>query len=58
VRPDVSQSTHGFVKEDTLGDILFLRLKTGHLHPKDRLFNCSHYATDNASSAVLAYVNL
>jgi hypothetical protein len=37
-------STHGLVKEDTLGGILFLRLKTSHLRPKHRLFNCIHYA--------------
>ena len=43
VRPDLTQSPHGFVKEDTLGGILFLRLKVSHLRPKHRLFNRSHY---------------
>jgi hypothetical protein len=43
VRPDLSQPTHGFVKEDTLGGILFLRLKDSHLRPKYRLFNRDHY---------------
>jgi hypothetical protein len=38
VRPDLSQPTHGLVKEDTLGGILFLRLKASHLRPKHRLF--------------------
>jgi hypothetical protein len=38
VRPDLSQPTHGFVKEDTFGGILFLRLKVSHLRPKHRLF--------------------
>jgi hypothetical protein len=31
-------------EEDTLGDILFLRLMVIHLHPKYRVFNGSHYA--------------
>jgi hypothetical protein len=43
VRPDLSQPTHGLVKEDTLGGILFLRLKASHLRPKHRLFNRIHY---------------
>jgi hypothetical protein len=33
VRPDLSQSTLRFKKEDTLGGILFLRLKPSHLRP-------------------------
>jgi hypothetical protein len=34
----------GFVsKEDTLGGILFLRLKASHLRPKYRVLNGSHY---------------
>ena len=34
VRPDLTQPTHGLKEEDTLGGILFLRLKTSHLRPK------------------------
>jgi hypothetical protein len=47
VSPDVTQPTHGLVKEDTLGGILFLRLKTGHLHPKHRLFKVVYYKSRN-----------
>jgi hypothetical protein len=36
VRPDLTNPTHGFREEDTLGGILFLRLKTSHLRLKDR----------------------
>jgi hypothetical protein len=43
VRSDLSQSTHGLVKEDTLGGILFLRLKASHLRPQHRFFNRNHY---------------
>ena len=32
MRPDLPQPTHGIEEEDTLGDILFLRLKDNHLH--------------------------
>jgi hypothetical protein len=42
--PDLSQPTHWFEKKDTLGGILFLRLKAGHLRPKDRVLNGRHYA--------------
>ncbi len=42
VRPDLSQSTHRLKEEDTLGVILFLRLKTSHLRPKYRVLNGSH----------------
>ena len=38
------QPTHRLEEEDTLGGILFLRLKAGHLRPKDRVLNGSHYA--------------
>jgi hypothetical protein len=43
VRSDLSQSTHRHKEEDTLGDILFLRLKTSHLRPEYRVLNSSHY---------------
>ena len=36
VRPDLSQPTHRLKEEDTLGVILFLRLKTSHLRPEYR----------------------
>ena len=41
---EVEKNVCQIEKEDTLGDILFLRLKTSHLRPKYRLFNCRHYA--------------
>jgi hypothetical protein len=44
MRPDLSQPTHRLQEEDTLGGILFLRLKTSHLRPKNRFFYGSHYA--------------
>jgi hypothetical protein len=44
VRPDLSQPTHGFEEEDTLGGILFLRLKVSHLRPKYGVLNGSHCA--------------
>jgi hypothetical protein len=44
VRPDLPQPTHGLEEEDTLVVILFLRLKAGHLCPKYRVLNGSHYA--------------
>ncbi len=44
VKPDLTQPTHRLEEEDTLGDILFLRLKVSHLHPKYWVFNGSHYA--------------
>ncbi len=43
VRPDLTQPTHGFKEEDTLGGILFLRLKVSHLRPKYRVLNGRHY---------------
>jgi hypothetical protein len=47
VRPDLSQPTHRFKKEDTLldtlGGILFLRLKVTHLRPEYRVLNSRHY---------------
>jgi hypothetical protein len=43
VRSDLPQPSHGLVKEDTLGGIFFLRLKTRHLRPKHGFFNRSHY---------------
>jgi hypothetical protein len=44
VRPDLPQPTHGLKEEDTLGGILFLRLKASHLRPKYRVLKGSHYA--------------
>ncbi len=44
VRPDLSQPTHWSREEDTLGGILFLRLKTSHLRPEYRVLNSNHYA--------------
>jgi hypothetical protein len=44
VRSDLPQPTHRFEEEDTIGVILFLRLKASHLHPKYRVFNGNHYA--------------
>jgi hypothetical protein len=44
VRPDLPHSTHRLEEVDTLGGILFLRLKASHLRPKYRVFNGSHYA--------------
>jgi hypothetical protein len=44
VRPDLPQPTHGLKEEDTLGGILFLRLKASHLHPKYRFVNGMDYA--------------
>jgi hypothetical protein len=46
VSPSLTQTTHGFKKEDTLGGILFLflRLKVNHLRPKYRVLNGIHYA--------------
>ena len=43
VSPDLPQSTHRLVEEDTLGGIFFLRLKTSHLRPKNRLLNRRYY---------------
>ncbi len=44
MRPDLPQTTHRLVPNDTIGDILFLRLKTDHLSPKDRILNGWHNA--------------
>jgi len=52
VRPDLTQPTHRFEEEDTLGDILFLRLKAGHLRPKYRVLNGRHYALLRAGDFV------
>jgi hypothetical protein len=52
----VPQPTHGLVKEDTLGGILFLRLKASHLRPKHRLFNCSHYALLRAARSIKSFL--
>ena len=43
MRPDLPQPTHGLEEEDTIGGILFVGLKAGHLRPKDRVLNGSHY---------------
>jgi hypothetical protein len=43
VSPDLTQSTHGHEEADTLGGILFLRLKVNHLRPKNRVLNGRHY---------------
>ncbi len=37
------QAIHGLKEEDTLGGILFLRLKDNHLRPKFRVLNSSNY---------------
>jgi hypothetical protein len=42
-RPYLSQTTHRIEEEDTLGDILFLRLKDIHLRPEYRVLNSNHY---------------
>ena len=42
--PDLTHPDHRLEEENTLGGILFLRLKVGHLRPKDRVLNGSHYA--------------
>jgi hypothetical protein len=43
VRPDLSQpTTHRLKEEDTLGGILFLRLKVSHLRPEFRVLNSRH----------------
>jgi hypothetical protein len=44
VSPDLTKGTHRLEEEDTFGDILFLRLKDSHLHPKYRVFNGRLYA--------------
>jgi hypothetical protein len=44
VSPDLPQPTHGFKEEDTLGGILFLRLKVSYLRPKYRVLNGRNYA--------------
>ncbi len=43
MRPDLTQPTHRLEEKDTIEDILFLRLKAGHLCPKDRVLNGSYY---------------
>jgi hypothetical protein len=43
-RPDLPQATHRLVEEGTLGGIFFLRLKTSHLRPNNRLLNRRYYA--------------
>ena len=47
VRPDLPQPTHRLEEEDTLRSILFLRLKTKHLRPKDRLFKQFDYTPES-----------
>jgi len=44
VRPDLPQPTHRLEEQDTLGGILFLRLKASHLRPKFRVLNSIHYS--------------
>ncbi len=39
MRSDLSQTTHQFIPKDTLGGILFLRLKVSHLCPEDRVLH-------------------
>jgi hypothetical protein len=51
MRPDLPQPTHQLKMQNTLGDILFLRLKAGHLRPKDRVLNVRHYALLGGSPA-------
>ena len=43
VRPDLPQPTHRLEEEDTVRNILFLRLKASHLRHKDRLFNGTRF---------------
>jgi hypothetical protein len=43
VRTDLSQPTHRLEEEDTVGVILFLRLKVSHLRPEYRVLNSRHY---------------
>jgi hypothetical protein len=43
MRPDLPQPTHRLEEKETLRGILFLGLKAGHLHPKDRVLNGSYY---------------
>ncbi len=52
MRPYLPQSAHRLKEEDThtLGSILFLGLRAGHLCPKDRVLNGSHYALLGAQS--------
>jgi hypothetical protein len=42
VRTDLPQPTYQIEEEDTLGVIIFLRLKDNHLRPKYRLLNGSY----------------
>ncbi len=42
--PYLTQPAHRLKEENTLGIIIFLGLKTGHLRPKDKVLNGSHYA--------------
>jgi hypothetical protein len=43
MRSDVPQPTQPIEEKDTLGVIVFLRLKTGHLRPKDGVLNGNYY---------------
>jgi hypothetical protein len=54
MRPYLPQSAHRLKKEDTLGGILFLGLRAGHLCPKDRVLNGSHCALLGAQSYVFS----
>ncbi len=49
VGPELSQPTHRLKEEDTLGVILFLRLKAGHLRPEYRVLSSSHYVSVQAN---------
>jgi hypothetical protein len=44
MRSDLFQTTNRLEEKDTLRDILFLGLKTGHLRPKVRVLNGNHHA--------------
>jgi hypothetical protein len=54
MRTDLPQPTHRLEKKDTLGGILFLRLKAGHLRPKDRVLNGGHYALMGAQTELFS----
>jgi hypothetical protein len=43
VSPDLPQPTHLLEEEDTLGDVLFLRLKCNHLRLKYRVLHGRYY---------------
>ena len=46
MRPDLPQPTHRLIPKDTLGGILFLRLKVSHLCPADKILALLRAKTD------------